>query len=269
MCGVAVVAQTLVYRGRVVADHDTLTTLGVPSRGLLHLVKGKVCGHHYSEPRFHCITTHRFPYSSAPEVSVNVCTTVHVLQGCNIANCCVHPVWPTLLAALAAILCGRLPHCMQVNLDDVFSEASLRANCKYCHEAGARFSPRAKCGRCDSEAVVITTGSVDVKSGRNRWRDLLDVRVSCAACEDAHDAKNPVRGGVSYRIMSMRVWLCANACFRHAHTLPPSVNRAVAVEVGKHWLSVSRKGGRKGVPVQSAAIGRCHSSQVARAPGSF
>ena len=81
----------------------------------------------------------------------------------------------------------------QVNLDDVFTDATLRANCKYCHEAGARFSPRAKCGRCDSEAVVITAGSVDAKCGRNRWRDLLTVRVSCAKCDDGPDDTHPVR----------------------------------------------------------------------------
>ena len=50
-----------------------------------------------------------------------------------------------------------------MNLDEVFTEATLHANCKYCHEAGARFTPRAKCGRCDSEAVVITVGAIDPK----------------------------------------------------------------------------------------------------------
>lgn len=154
LSGVSAVAQTLVFRGRTVADHETSSSLSLTNHSLLHLVKCKV------------------------------------------------------------------------NLDDVFTETSLRANCKYCHEPGAKFSPRPKCGRCDSEAVLISEGSLDPRGGRTRWRDLLTVRVSCPACGDSIEDKNPANIGflclarVAGKPCPSRVLRSFQYVFRQSHPNP-------------------------------------------------
>ena len=44
LTGITSVAQTLVFRGRPLVEHDTVHSLGLHSGALLHLVKCKVQG---------------------------------------------------------------------------------------------------------------------------------------------------------------------------------------------------------------------------------
>lgn len=67
----------------------------------------------------------------------------------------------------------------RVNLRDIYTEDTLRANCGSCHTAGARFVPRPACAECGSEIVMITAGGI--KPEEDRWEDLLGVKVVCLA----------------------------------------------------------------------------------------
>lgn len=70
-------------------------------------------------------------------------------------------------------------------LAEVITKEGLKANCMYCHKAGAQFDARPLCANCfsrdaNAESVMITAGEVTI--GRTTWRQLLDVKVQCFNC---------------------------------------------------------------------------------------
>lgn len=62
-------------------------------------------------------------------------------------------------------------------LNEPISEASLRANCKYCHTPGAEVQLRPVCSNCKGEAIVLTSGSINV--GSTRWGELKNLKCQC------------------------------------------------------------------------------------------
>lgn len=73
-------------------------------------------------------------------------------------------------------------------LAEVITKEGLRANCMFCHKAGAQFDARPLCANCfargqNPESVMITAG--DLTIGRTKWRELLSVQVQCFNCQQS------------------------------------------------------------------------------------
>lgn len=63
---------------------------------------------------------------------------------------------------------------------------AMRANCRWCHTAGAPLGLRPMCASCNSEALMLQPGtSIDAASGDNTWSDLENVNGICFSCAEA------------------------------------------------------------------------------------